>query len=71
MPHFYLWDTQDDKSEQDYITECISTLFTFRGECIKSVAMINVFVVVAHSPQTIAWYFFTVIATVNWILQLD
>jgi hypothetical protein len=39
----------------------VSTLFTFRGECIKPVAMINVFVVV-HSPQTIVRYFFTVIA---------
>jgi hypothetical protein len=27
--------------------------------------------VVVHSPQTIAWYFFTVIATVNWTVQLD
>jgi hypothetical protein len=24
-----------------------------------------------HSPQTIAWYYFTVIATVNWTLELD
>jgi hypothetical protein len=26
---------------------------------------------IVHSPQTIAWYYFTVIATVNWTVQLD
>ena len=24
-----------------------------------------------HSPQTIAWHYFTVIAPVNWTVQLD
>ena len=26
---------------------------------------------IVHSPQTIAWYYFTVIATVHWNVQLD
>jgi hypothetical protein len=32
--------------------------------------VINKFIIV-HSPQTIAWYSFTVIATVNLTMQLD
>ena len=27
--------------------------------------------IIVHSPQTVAWYYFTVIATVNWTVQLD
>jgi hypothetical protein len=27
--------------------------------------------IAVHSPQTIAWYYFTVIVTVNWTVQLD
>ena len=56
---FYLWDPQDDKSEQD-----LSTLFTFRGECIKSVAVIELFCCCALSSNN-RMVFFTVVATVN------
>jgi hypothetical protein len=48
----------------------VSTLITFRGEYIKPFAMLNMFCC-AFSSNNSMLFFKTLIATVNWKLQLD